>query len=118
MIVPYATGVDYHFYKEELYVTLSSGMILNYNLSVSETDSGTPSIEANPPQTTVYSASGESILGSITVDWLSDSIYWVEYDGSVTKVCTCRWTCTYIMSTYTYVRNFPTHMFLLTFIIM
>ena len=87
MIVPYATGVDYHFYKEELFVTLSSGMILSCNLSVSETDSGTPSIEANPPQTTVYSTNEGSSLGSITVDWLSDTIYWVEYDASVTKVC-------------------------------
>ena len=86
MVVPCATGVDYHFYREELYVTLSSGMILNYNLSVSETDSGTLSIEANPPQTTVYSTSGESILGSITVDWLSDTIFWIEYEGSMTKV--------------------------------
>ena len=101
MIVSYATGVDYHFYKEELYVTLSSGMILNYNLSVSETDSGTLSIEANPPQTTVYSTSGESTLGSITVDWLSDTIYWVEYDGPVTKVC--RWTCTCILRAHTFI---------------
>ena len=111
MIVPYATGVDYHFYKEELYVTLSSGMILNYNLSVSETDGGTPSIEADPPQTTVYSTSG--VLGSITVDWLSDTIYWIEYEGSMTKVC--RWTCTcthmymYIVSTYAYVSSFTTY---------
>ena len=95
MIVPYATGVDYHFYREELYVTLSSGMILNYNLSVSETDSGTLSIEANPPQTTVYSTSG--VLGSITVDWLSNTIYWIEYEDLMTKVCTCRWTCTCIL---------------------
>ena len=89
MMALYATGVDYHFYTEELYVTLSKGMILSYNLSVSETDSGTPRIEANPPQTMVHSTNGESTLGSITVDWLSDTIYWIEYEGSMTKVCTC-----------------------------
>ena len=82
------TGVDYHFNKQELFVALSSGIILSYNLSVSETDTGTLSIGANPPHSTVYTNEG-SMLGSITVDWLNDTIYWIEYEGSMTKVGKC-----------------------------
>ena len=98
-IIPlHAAGVDYHFYKEDLYVTLSSGIILHYNLSVSETEAGTLSIEANPPSTTVYVADAGNDLGSITVDWLNDTIYWIEYEGTETKVggTICNCTCSYI----------------------
>lgn len=78
--------MDYDFHKEKLYLTLSNGNILRYNLSVSETDTGELIATLESPATILYTASMGNTLGSITVDWLDDTIYWIENENSARKV--------------------------------
>lgn len=82
----HVAGVDYHFHREELYLTLSNGTIQRYKINV--TGSHTLSIGSlsNQPPTTVYTTVGGNTLGNITVDWLYDIIYWIEFEDSTTKV--------------------------------
>ena len=78
--------MDYHFHREELYLTLSNGSILQYDISVPVTSTGTLMTSLMPPPTILYTAGEGNTLGSITVDWLYDDIYWIENEGSMTKV--------------------------------
>ena len=92
----FSAGVDYNFHREELYLTLSSGDILSYNISGLDPGTEMPQLEL-PAATTLYTAVAENTLGSITVDWLDNAIYWIEYDDSSTKVqfyATCTCICT------------------------
>ena len=86
VIVMNTAGVDYHFHREELYLTLSNGNILQYDISVPVTSTGTLMTSLIPPPTILYTAGEGNTLGSITVDWLYDDIYWIENEGSMTKV--------------------------------
>ena len=82
-------GVDYHFYREEIFISLENGSILYYSVSVSETETGTLRIElSNPSPKEVYTTTEDISLGDIAVDWLRDILYWIESDTSNTKVCT------------------------------
>ena len=78
--------MDYDFDEEKLYLTLSSGNILCYNLSVSETDAGELIPTLEQPPIVLYTASMGNTLGSITFDWLDDTIYWIENENSAVKV--------------------------------
>ena len=80
------SGVDYHFQQKELYLTLSNGSILQYVLSVSSQPNGELSIDGISSPTLLYTAMEEYTLGAIAVDWLFNSIYWVEFKSSATKV--------------------------------
>ena len=83
-------GMDYHFYREEIYVTLDSGAIHFYSVSVSETQTGTLMIGLSDPNPTqVYATTEDITLGDIAVDWVYDVLYWIESSGSSTQVYTC-----------------------------
>ena len=84
--------MDYHFHGEEIYLTLSNGTIQRYKISISETNTGELNLTLLEPPMTVYTTDGENTVGSITIDWLNNIIYWIEVEGSDTKVHTC--TCT------------------------
>ena len=79
-------GVDYHFHDEALFVALTSGLIERYNISVMSTDSGVlESLQSSNP-VEVYSAPSGNTLGDITVDWLHNTIYWIESTDSGVQV--------------------------------
>lgn len=80
-------GVDYHFHRGEIYLTLSNGSIQCYKVSIVEKGTGELNITLlNEPPTIVYTTLGDNTLGNITVDWLNNNIYWIEFEGSTTKV--------------------------------
>ena len=72
--------MDYHLYDEALFVALTHGIIERYNITIMETDSGI--LEAlslqSPNPVEVYSAPSGNTLGDITIDWLHNTIYWIE----------------------------------------
>jgi hypothetical protein len=79
------SGVDYHFHRNELYLTLSNGNVLQYNYSLSE-DGVRIIFTVHPTPTVLYSSVQGNTLGAITVDWLFHNLYWLEYEGLFTKV--------------------------------
>ena len=85
----YITGVDYHFEINELYLTLTD-KIQRYDVSVTETGTGTLEIALlNMNSETLYTAPSGNTLGSITIDWVYNITYWIEFEGSTTKVTVC-----------------------------
>ena len=78
-------GVDYHFHRNELYLTLSNGNVLQYNYSLSE-DGVNIIFTVHPNPAVLYSCMQGNTLGAITVDWLFHNLYWLEYEGLFTKV--------------------------------
>ena len=85
----YVTGVDYHFERNELYLTLTD-KIQHYDVSVTETGTGTLEIALlNMNSETLYTAPSGNTLGSITIDWVYNITYWIEFEGSTTKVTVC-----------------------------
>lgn len=79
--------MDYHFHDEALFVALTNGIIKRFNISVMPTDSGILEISLqseNPIE--VYSTLSGNTLGDITVDWLHNTIYWIESTDSGTQV--------------------------------
>ena len=80
-----STGVDYHFHRNKLFLTLSNDTILQYNYSLSE-EGVNIIISVDPSPTLLYSADQGSTVGDIAVDWLFHNIYWIENEGLVTRV--------------------------------
>ena len=81
--------MDYHFERNELYLTLTD-KIQRYNVSVTETGTGTLEIALlNMNSETLYTAPSGNTLGSITIDWVYNITYWIEFEGSTTKVTYC-----------------------------
>ena len=86
--------MDYHFHGEEIYLTLSNGTIQRYKISISETNTGELNLTLLEPPMTVYTTDGGNTVGSITIDWLNNIIYWIEVEGSDTKVHIYIYKCT------------------------
>ena len=84
----FVSGVDYHFHREELYIALSNGSIVQYILSVSAQPNGDLIISIVPPAVLLYTAIEGNVLGAIAIDWLFNDMYWIEFEGSEAKV---RW---------------------------
>jgi len=71
--------VDYHFYDEALFVALTHGIIERYNIAIMETETSILEISLQSPNPlVVYSAPSGNTLGDITIDWLTNTIYWIE----------------------------------------
>ena len=72
--------MDYHFYDEALFVALTHGIIERYNITIMVTDSGILEVLSlqSPNPVEVYSAPSGNTLGDITIDWLHNTIYWIE----------------------------------------
>ena len=76
-------GISYHLYRpslgneSEIYVSLDSGEIRKLNVEVKI---GIDNIELTPinNDSIVYTTGGNSRLGSVSVDWINDLLYWVE----------------------------------------
>ena len=72
--------MDYHFYDEALFVALTHGIIERYNITILETETSILEISLQSPNPlVVYSAPSGNTLGDITIDWLTNTIYWIEF---------------------------------------
>ena len=80
---PPHTGIDYHFYREEIYTTTQSGLINQHTLDVTSDDAGVTDLTA-VNSTLLVNRSGND-LGSIAVDWVEDDLYWIENQNTVSE---------------------------------
>ena len=77
------TGIDYHFYREEIYTTTQSGLINQHTLDVTSDDAGVTGLTV-VNSTLLVNRSGND-LGSIAVDWVQDDLYWIENQNTVSE---------------------------------
>lgn len=80
----YITDIDYHYPREEVYVSYSNGTIMRYSVDINETSD----IDLTVVDIAmVYSSIGGS-LRDITVDWVNDILYWTVVGDTSSQVST------------------------------
>ena len=75
-------GIDYHYRQEKIYASLSNGTIVSFNVNVTVGDI----IDFTHTGTDVI-YSGRGSVVTMAVEWVTDILYWVEFDGSNSQVC-------------------------------
>ena len=79
------SDIDYHYSRSEIYVTLSDSTIVRYSVNISLMEESSTFTLTHTNTEVIFSQLGDG-LGAITVDWVNDLLYWVQYDGNQSQV--------------------------------
>ena len=79
------SGIDYHYNRREIYVTLNDSTIVRYSVDISLMEESSTFTLTHTNTEVIFSQLGDG-LGAIAVDWINDLLYWVQYDGSQSQV--------------------------------
>ena len=77
--------IDYHYYKNEIYVTFNDNTIIRYFVN-NTLDEAANLLNLQLINSTAIYSSLPNGLGDITVDWINDVLYWVVNSGSSSQV--------------------------------
>ena len=100
MYLVICTGIDYHFYRNEIYFSQTNRVISRLNVTFTVDSFGKPSFSYIAPSGDILIGPrpAEVTLGSLAVDWIRDDLYWVETeDVSTSRVRRC--SCSIIVMT-------------------
>ncbi len=90
MLPHFSLDIDYDYRRSDIYVTTNNGTIICYNVTV--TQSNNDIMLSHTDTAVIYSDLGT--VGSITVDWVNDRVYWIKFESNMSQV-------NYLISTYT-----------------
>ena len=77
--------IDYHYYRNEIYVTFNDNAIIRYVVN-NTLDEANNLLNLQLINSTAIYSSLPSGLSDITVDWINDVLYWVVNSESSSQV--------------------------------
>ena len=82
----YHSDISYDYRRGYIYVSTTNNSIIRYNVTIGEEGNNLLTLTQTGSEELYSDLDG---VGSISVDWVNDRIFWVEHVDNTSQVYTC-----------------------------